>query len=155
MKISKDSWHYKVYAANKNRYEIEHQSHNLCKYIRHVIFGLFLMAGFCGGVLFLIAGFLTSIFYWCFLGTNPPDWCGPGFVLTSVFILLAVGFYATYLFKDKVAPKINRWMNDLAEKQEATRRRKIENVQPKKGPGFIALAYKNVKDKMCHMIEFE
>lgn len=144
--ISKDSWHYALYSSGKSKYELDHEPHNLCRYVRTILFRSFIILGVLSFILFLVAGFVTSI-YCLFSGIKVPNWAGPGFGIVAT-LLTAVSLILLGKF---LLRKIGNYFDNLSYRQSS----RVVSQKVDKGPGFFSLMYRNFKDKLCYLIEFK
>lgn len=147
MKLSKNSWHYKLNKHVSNNYYIPPKS--LCLYFWQTVGKMLALVVALGGVCLIGLGFLSIIL---FLQTGITGWViwpeiifELGAVLTAVILFLSMmgGVIATTEGHMKVFPE---WM-------KITRFKKHEQVEKK--PSLVVEYIKAKKEKVCPYIEWE
>lgn len=157
MKISKNSWHFKLLSFfNDNDYKWKLVSGGLsnCQYIRHVMYSLigvafmFVVVVFC---LYLVLQTLVLLPLWLIFS---PVWLTPGLYLGSGWVsaAAAIGFIAIVVC---IVFGIVYFVKEYKRKKEIKAyERMCKGIVPKVKPDNIVKAYLKAKnDKICTRVE--
>lgn len=161
--INKKSWHYQM-ARRSTTFPTD----NLCDYFWQVFWGLAvtLFLGFFAGIFTIVLVLGLTIPYIAYFNEGVPvfqilhgadgkgtHWITIGMIV-SHFLLVAIPvIFAIIKWKQYRDEKLSEYIGTLSDEDKSYYYR-TGMLPNRKEPGFIALAYKNFKEKTCIKLNF-